>query len=778
MKLRAVHLEGFRGATKRISVTFDPSKSVTVLFGENGAGKSTVIDAIDFACNESFGSLEGKSLGDEKKHNHVGSLTNSLKTIPSVDVEADTGVVSARLVKGKIVVTEKPIGTGRPQVSVLRRSQILQLIEATPAKRFEALRAFFSTPAWTLSEAALRQAHKTRQDQFNTQTTRLDQANSTLQTLWVQNGSQDGSSANWAANVLIQPNVEATERLAGIKGLEQAFSQYSRACAHYRDASEETHAAEVAVEVAREAARQVEVASAGSSLDLVQLLEQAKHYVEGHQTDGVCPVCTQEKEAGELRRELAERIASFSDLSKASAAIEGGQTAVRNKSAVLVSSKEALLSAVTALTESASSVSVDEGWLATVESLSAQIVAATISPEEQSTQIALLSTGLQPLRDETASLEKRVSLRDSVQLQVDSINAARDRAKDLEAVTRRLGLWLVDIEGSRKDVLDGELTAMSSEVSALYARIHPDEGASLFNFAMKASAVSSLDFEADFLGYKNKPVQAYFSESHLDTLGVCVFLVVARRKSGKDAVVVLDDVLTSVDATHLDRVMSVIDDVAQTVSQVIVATHYRLWRDKYRWGKAPLSQTEVIEFGPWSLNSGIQLQAFQDALSELTGLLKAAPLDRQVVASKGGIVLESMLDFLTLKFACALPRNARAEYTLGALADGIDKKLAAVLRAEFQDAKNGSTRSYELRPLIGAATTAQWVRNAVGCHFNSLDSQIPDSEVLQFVNAVLELAKAMICDDCRTMTTKDKTGSNWQCRCGALKLWPLARPKD
>ena len=84
MKLTAVHLEGFRGATRRISVKFDPSKPVSVLFGENGAGKSSVVDAIDFACNQSFGSLATKSLSGERKHNHVGAITNMPKTIPSV----------------------------------------------------------------------------------------------------------------------------------------------------------------------------------------------------------------------------------------------------------------------------------------------------------------------------------------------------------------------------------------------------------------------------------------------------------------------------------------------------------------------------------------------------------------------------------------------------------------------------------------------------------------------------------------------------------------------
>ncbi|MDE2382693.1 MAG: hypothetical protein KGL71_10865, partial [Xanthomonadaceae bacterium] len=253
--------------------------------------------------------------------------------------------------------------------------------------------------------------------------------------------------------------------------------------------------------------------------------------------------------------------------------------------------------------------------------------------------------------------------------------------------------------------------------------------------------------------------------------------VVAKRKAAQASIVVLDDVLTSVDATHLDRIMDLIDDFAASVSQVIIATHYRLWRDKYRWGRSSQARTEVIEFGPWSLTAGIQVQLFRDALTELRALIAKPGGDRQVVAAKAGIVLESVLDFLTLKYACALPRNPRGEYALGALADGIDKKLAALLRVETTDAA-GAKQSIELKPLIGAATSAQWVRNAVGCHFTALDSQIPDVEVSQFASAVLAVADAIICQGCKSMPDKDKTGSNWQCRCGSVGLWPLARPKD
>ena len=47
MKLAFVDMCGFRGFRKRIRINF--SKTFTVIDGRNGAGKSTIIDAVEFA---------------------------------------------------------------------------------------------------------------------------------------------------------------------------------------------------------------------------------------------------------------------------------------------------------------------------------------------------------------------------------------------------------------------------------------------------------------------------------------------------------------------------------------------------------------------------------------------------------------------------------------------------------------------------------------------------------------------------------------------------------
>ena len=60
-RIESITLEKFKGATNNVTIDFDTSKPVVIIFGENGSGKSTIIDAIDFVFNDSFGSIDQRS---------------------------------------------------------------------------------------------------------------------------------------------------------------------------------------------------------------------------------------------------------------------------------------------------------------------------------------------------------------------------------------------------------------------------------------------------------------------------------------------------------------------------------------------------------------------------------------------------------------------------------------------------------------------------------------------------------------------------------------------
>ena len=98
----------------------------------------------------------------------------------------------------------------------------------------------------------------------------------------------------------------------------------------------------------------------------------------------------------------------------------------------------------------------------------------------------------------------------------------------------------------------------------------------------------------------------------------------------KDHIIILDDVLTSVDQAHMDRFIQMLHDENNSFNQIILTTHYRRWREKYKFHRQPSSDIQLIELHPcWSIEQGIKNSETKLAIEELKTLKNQNPFDRQ-----------------------------------------------------------------------------------------------------------------------------------------------------
>lgn len=67
-RVERLQFKNFRGAAKPVTFEFQSNQSIVLIFGENGTGKSTIADALDFLCNNEFGSLTLRSGTTPKNH--------------------------------------------------------------------------------------------------------------------------------------------------------------------------------------------------------------------------------------------------------------------------------------------------------------------------------------------------------------------------------------------------------------------------------------------------------------------------------------------------------------------------------------------------------------------------------------------------------------------------------------------------------------------------------------------------------------------------------------
>ncbi len=156
--IRRLDVTGFRGVPQiTASLIFD-GKSI-LLFGENGTGKSSFVDAIEKLLCGRVSTLDGRGQGissdRQGPHIRVGSSGSSISaTFASPDLTLDLRTNRAELSPALSQYLE----AATQDLFILRRRQILDFIESQPRERYALLRPFLPLAEVEQVENALKQA--------------------------------------------------------------------------------------------------------------------------------------------------------------------------------------------------------------------------------------------------------------------------------------------------------------------------------------------------------------------------------------------------------------------------------------------------------------------------------------------------------------------------------------------------------------------------------------------------------------------------------------------
>lgn len=300
-KLESLRIKGFRGATSPVDSSFDSEKPVILIFGENGTGKSTIVDAIDFVCNQNGGSLAGRQETNLKKHlPSLGAPAAGL----SVVLECGGSEWSASLDSSKPVVKGSTIC---PDAAILRRSKLLDFIDEAPAGRYKALAAFIDVSKLEKSEQSLCDARNNIRDKIESAIQAQADAVTNRDLAWKAEGCPAPGAVQWA-QVKASDDLSTLLKAQGeIAAILTAFGQARQAEIARSTSEGEWVAAEAALESARHELHAAESESAAAESQLLDLLEQAQTYIEAHPDLALCPVCERPIDPAQLRTRIIAR---------------------------------------------------------------------------------------------------------------------------------------------------------------------------------------------------------------------------------------------------------------------------------------------------------------------------------------------------------------------------------------------------------------------------------------------------------------------------------------
>lgn len=179
----------------------------------------------------------------------------------------------------------------------------------------------------------------------------------------------------------------------------------------------------------------------------------------------------------------------------------------------------------------------------------------------------------------------------------DAFTSARETA--IQKVFDQIAQKVLDFYGVLHDY-DGE--GNQSECTAL--SLTPSSRA----------ATGGLRLAIQFLGLADScDPRAYLSEGHLDSLGLCLYLGTVRMFNPPGTLLVLDDVMTSIDKEHRNRVAELLFEEFADY-QVIITTHDEHWfgiLQTSSQARGVQGEWTFNRIARWSLEKGPESAAFE-----------------------------------------------------------------------------------------------------------------------------------------------------------------------
>ena len=162
LRLKSVSLTGFRGSPNEIDISFTSHGSAVsaIIFGENGTGKSTIVDAVEFAA-------QGRVGRSSNFDSPLGPLLRSIarEANPSARLVLSDGTSVDRHLDvsntGQLIATPSGVRSGfRLAPMTIKRSDVLRSLDTDALERGAVLLDYFPSEAGVLAARPEEQAHR------------------------------------------------------------------------------------------------------------------------------------------------------------------------------------------------------------------------------------------------------------------------------------------------------------------------------------------------------------------------------------------------------------------------------------------------------------------------------------------------------------------------------------------------------------------------------------------------------------------------------------------
>lgn len=638
MKIQNIRIKAFRGVASEISYPLDGKSSV--MYGDNGSGKSSLTDSVEWFINNKVGHLSSKEI-DTKEilRNFFCSDNESTEVEILYQQEPSLSAIKTIDNSKKIKFSNKSdefqnyITRSQSENLILRHHDLGEFVLATQSEKLTSLSNIIGFSEVIKKKDVLRKAYNT--------------------------SLSDLKNKNYENQISTQKAILISKLAASISNKENLFSSIKEKIKHLNLNIEISSFDDVSklLEKLKKPTNdkltkeynflvnaKSEIVSLSNEIGLINniyinffdefeliakdvddilkiylvaLLNIGQNVLNKVHKDDTCPLCLQPKSNDDLQKELSERLLKIEESTKKKAKFD---EAINNVKKICLDRINRL-----SFTENpiftTQSKNISEGILNLKKKFEVLESNSKIKVTSGKKPLPIESVGFETDDFSVLNfLDKRISeledifKKDNTTQIFADISAARDaffligklsREKEkLEEQRKSLHVIYESFIKYQKESLENFVSRFSEEINGYYQYMNSGELFQDIRIVTVGEEDDLTGLTIEFLFNDRKVVspQSVFSESHLNCLGISFFLASVRAFNSKNKFFVLDDVISSFDANHRKRFAELLFEKFKDY-QIILLTHEIDWYKNFVKKKATTNGWNIFEI-KWSNDRG------------------------------------------------------------------------------------------------------------------------------------------------------------------------------
>lgn len=643
MRVESLELSWFRGAGE--SVLLKPREKSVVIYGTNGAGKSSFADAFEYIVSN--GKIRHLAHEYSGQHQHLGLRnTHAPENRPAhlrLQFQENTWLTVTIQPDGIFSIDCTPPDLASKVQSwdlerlILRQDEVARFIHATKGEKYSVLLPLLGLEGLENAAVNLRSLQKTLTDRgkIEQKKQRLkdlkQSALSSLPDLTPQtvNGTlallassylpeelrSENSGQQAAISKAIETRVNASEPEQKRYLLLQQIQQEQ-----LQEKLSFLEEAEKMAESVTSAIVDRQIAVLEPTEEFILALEAGLELVE-------CPACGREIAVKEFVAHVEEELL---ELNRARDA--------RNN---VIQARETLKNSITELQKRSTQIDFS-GWDDLLDSTKLIEALGLITSldlnqcnrrwddltwETLHREIPVIHNAIdKALKNVPPSMQNllRDSQISSALGEIPEINELEDEIGGINILIQSLAAAETSIRDTIKARTLTIMDRVSGEVQRLWTKLHPNEPIEQVKLYIPGDVEKAIDICLKFYGVDQPSPRLTLSEGHRNSLGLCIFLALVKLEADNKRPIILDDVVSSLDREHRGMLAKVLlDDFADR--QVILLTHDREWYSELRT-RFSTKYWDFQVLRPWQnpLN-GIQWSESKDTFDDARSLIKINP---------------------------------------------------------------------------------------------------------------------------------------------------------